>query len=33
MCALIEKGLVELVDDSIGEHAKDRSWRRTKSEK
>jgi hypothetical protein len=30
MRALIEKGLVELVDKNVGEFAKDRRWRRTK---
>ena len=30
MRALIEKGLVELVDNNIGQFAKDRRWRRTK---
>jgi hypothetical protein len=29
MLALIEKGLVELVDENVGLYAKGRSWRRT----
>jgi hypothetical protein len=27
MRVLVEKGLVELVDENVGEFAKDRSWR------
>jgi hypothetical protein len=30
MAALVELGLVELVDRSVGEYAKGRCWRRTK---
>jgi len=33
MRSLIAKGLIELVDKTIGEFAKDRRWRRSKSEK
>jgi hypothetical protein len=33
MHSLIAKGLVELVDENIGEFAKDRRWRQTESEK
>jgi len=33
MRSLIARGLVELVDNTIGEFAKDHRWRRTKKQK
>jgi hypothetical protein len=33
MRLLIAKGLVELVDKTVGEYAKDRRWRQTKNQK
>ncbi|MGD0192463.1 MAG: hypothetical protein ABSD74_17130 [Rhizomicrobium sp.] len=33
MRSLLAKGLIELVEPNIGAFAKDRRWRRTKSEK